>query len=92
MAPPYQDWNGFMPCLQDMEPDIFKFLPFLELLITGGVPLYLLAAFVEQTVNGQSIFVSVRSKGRRHFDEEHFIGQHKVSHWYMQSFGLWLAL
>ena len=44
----------------------FQVLPFLELLITGGVPLYLLAAFVEQTVNGQSIFVSVRSKGRRH--------------------------
>ena len=31
----------------------FQVLPFLELLITGGVPLYLLAAFVEQTVNGQ---------------------------------------
>ena len=41
-------------------------LPFLELLITSGAPLYLLAAFVEQTVNGQSIFISVRSKGRRH--------------------------
>lgn len=44
----------------------FQVLPFLELLIISGVPLYLLAAFVEQTVNGQSIFVSVRSKGRRH--------------------------
>lgn len=44
----------------------FRVLPFLELLITSGAPLYLLAAFVEQTVNGQSIFVSVRSKGRRH--------------------------
>ena len=44
----------------------FQVLPFLELLITSGAPLYLLAAFVEQTVNGQSIFVSVRSKGRRH--------------------------
>lgn len=44
----------------------FRVLPFLELLITSGAPLYLLAAFVEKTVNGQSIFVSVRSKGRRH--------------------------
>ena len=41
--------------------------PFLEMLITGGVPLYLLAAFVEHTVNGQSIFISVRAKSRRHF-------------------------
>lgn len=44
----------------------FQVLPFLELLITNGAPLCLLAAFVEQTVNGQSIFVSVRSKSRRH--------------------------
>ena len=40
--------------------------PFLEMLITSGVPLYLLAAFVEHTVNGQSIFISVRAKSRRH--------------------------
>ena len=45
----------------------FQVLPFLEMLITGGVPLYLLAAFVEHTVNGQSIFISVRTKSRRHF-------------------------
>ena len=44
----------------------FQVLPFLELLITSGAPLYLLAAFVEQTVNGQSIFFSVRGKSRRH--------------------------
>lgn len=44
----------------------FQVLPFLELLITSGAPLYLLAAFVEQSVNGQSIFVSVREKSRRH--------------------------
>ncbi|MDY3781465.1 MAG: hypothetical protein SOZ90_04715 [Candidatus Faecousia sp.] len=44
----------------------FQVFPFLEMLITGGVPLYLLAAFVEHTVNGQSIFISVRAKSRRH--------------------------
>ncbi len=44
----------------------FQLLPFLELLITSGAPLYLLAVFVEQTVNGQSIFVSVRAKSRSH--------------------------
>lgn len=43
----------------------FQVLPFLELLITSGTPLYLLAVFVEETVSGQSIFVSVRSKGRK---------------------------
>ena len=44
----------------------FQVFPFLEMLITGGVPIYLLAAFVEHTVNGQSIFISVRAKSRRH--------------------------
>ena len=44
----------------------FQVFPFLEMLITSGVPLYLLAAFVEHTVNGQSIFISVRAKSRRH--------------------------
>lgn len=44
----------------------FQVLPFIELLITSGAPLYLLATFVEQSVNGQSIFVSVREKSRRH--------------------------
>lgn len=43
----------------------FQVLPFIELLITSGVPLYLLAAFVEQSVNGQSIFVTIRGKSRR---------------------------
>lgn len=43
----------------------FLAMPFLEMLITSGAPLYLLAAFVEQTVNGQSMFVTVRSKSRR---------------------------
>lgn len=44
----------------------FQVLPFLELLITSGAPLYLLAAFVEQSVNGQSLFVSMRGKRCRH--------------------------
>ena len=44
----------------------FQVFPFLEMLITSGVPLYLLAAFVEHTVNGQSIFISVRAKSLRH--------------------------
>lgn len=44
----------------------FQVLPFLELLITSGAPLYLLAAFVEQSVNGQSLFVSMRGKSCRH--------------------------
>lgn len=43
----------------------FQVLPFLELLITGGTPLYLLAAFVEHRVSGQSIFISVRAKNRK---------------------------
>lgn len=43
----------------------FQMLPFLEMIITCGAPLYLLAVFVEQTVNGQSMFVWVRTKGRR---------------------------
>lgn len=43
----------------------FQILPFLELLITGGVPLYLLAVFIEHTVSGQSFFVSVRASSRK---------------------------
>ncbi|MGI5888474.1 MAG: hypothetical protein ACOX6J_03745 [Oscillospiraceae bacterium] len=43
----------------------FLAMPFLEMLITSGAPIYLLAAFVEQTVNGQSMFVTVRSRSRR---------------------------
>lgn len=43
----------------------FQVLPFLELLITIGAPLYLLAVFVEQRVSGQSIFISVRAQNRK---------------------------
>lgn len=43
----------------------FQVLPFFELLITGGAPLYLLAVFVEHRVSGQSIFISVRAKNRK---------------------------
>lgn len=43
----------------------FQVLPFLELLITIGAPLYLLAVFAEHTVNGQSIFIIVRTRSRR---------------------------
>ena len=42
----------------------FQVLSFLEMLISNSAPLYLLAAFVEQTVNGQSMFVSVRAGNR----------------------------
>lgn len=44
----------------------FQVLPFLEMLITSGTPLYLLAVFVEQSVNGQALFVSIRGKSRKH--------------------------
>lgn len=43
----------------------FQVFPFLELLITTGAPLYLLAVFTEYTVNGQSIFIIVRTGNRR---------------------------
>lgn len=43
----------------------FQLLPFLELLIVNIAPLYLLAIFVERTISGQSIFVSIRTKGRK---------------------------
>nr|WP_289070410.1 hypothetical protein [uncultured Blautia sp.] len=43
----------------------FQVLPFIEQWITGGAPLYLLAVFVEHTVSGQSVFVSVRGKSCR---------------------------
>lgn len=43
----------------------FQVLPFLELLITIGAPLYLLAVFAEHTVNGQSIFIIVRTRSRK---------------------------
>ena len=69
----------------------FQVFPFLEMLITSGVPLYLLAAFVEHTVNGQSIFISVRAKSRRHLVK----GILSVSTKFLiiyAFFGLWLAL
>lgn len=41
----------------------FQVLPFLELLIVNIVPLYLLAIFIEHTISGQSMFISIRTKG-----------------------------
>ncbi|WP_455618167.1 hypothetical protein [Eisenbergiella sp.] len=43
----------------------FRVLPFLEMLIANGAPLYLLAVFVEQAVSGQSFFITVRADTRR---------------------------
>lgn len=43
----------------------FRVLPFLELLITNGTPIYLLAVFVEHIVSGQSMFISARAKSRK---------------------------
>lgn len=43
----------------------FHILSFLEMLIVNGAPLYLLALFVEKAVSGQSIFVNIRSAGRK---------------------------
>lgn len=40
-------------------------LSFLEMLIVNGAPIYLLAAFMEETVSGESLFVSIRAEGRR---------------------------
>lgn len=42
-----------------------QILPFLEMIIVNGVVLYLLAAFIEKAVSGQSIFISVRTRGRK---------------------------
>ena len=72
MAPPYQDWNWIYALFAGHGTGYFQVLPFLELLITGGVPLYLLAAFVEQTVNGQSNICFCALEGPQAFDEEHF--------------------
>ena len=43
----------------------FRVFAFFEMMITIGAPLYLLAVFVEKTVSGQSLFISVRTKSRR---------------------------
>lgn len=43
----------------------FRIFPFLEMLILNSAPLYLLAIFVERIISGQSIFVSIRTKGQR---------------------------
>lgn len=40
-------------------------LSFLEMLIVNGAPVYLLAAFMEETVSGQPLFVTIRATGRR---------------------------
>lgn len=40
-------------------------LSFLELLIIAGTPLYLLAQFIEKVVGEQSMFITIRTKGRR---------------------------
>lgn len=44
---------------------IFHVLSFLEMLIINSTPLYLLAAFIERAVSGQSMFISVRVGGRK---------------------------
>ncbi|MCB6607198.1 hypothetical protein LI020_03705 [[Clostridium] symbiosum] len=43
----------------------FRVFPFLEMMIMVDAPLYLLAFFVEQTVSGQSLFISLRAVSRR---------------------------
>lgn len=40
-------------------------LPFLEMLIINGTPLYLLAIFVEKAIHEQSLFIPIRIKNRR---------------------------
>lgn len=40
-------------------------LSFLEMLIINGTPIYLLAAFIEKAVSGQSMFISIRVRGRK---------------------------
>lgn len=42
----------------------FHLFSFLEMLVGNGVPLYLLAVFVERSVSGHSLFVWVRLKNR----------------------------
>lgn len=43
----------------------FRVLPFLEMLIINGAPLYLLASFIEKMVSSRSFFISVRAISRR---------------------------
>lgn len=43
----------------------FQILPFLEMLIVIGTPLYLLAVFMEQALSCQSSFISIRINGRK---------------------------
>lgn len=43
----------------------FRPLPFLEMLMINGAPLYLLAGFIERFVSGQSLFVPVRVSTRK---------------------------
>lgn len=40
-------------------------LSFLEMLIINGAPIYLLAAFIERTASGQSMYISIRTRGRK---------------------------
>ena len=42
----------------------FRIVSFLEMLIVNTAPLYLMGAFVERIISEQSIFVSIRAKGR----------------------------
>lgn len=40
-------------------------LSFLEMLIINGTPIYLLAGFIEKAVSRQSIYISIRTRGRK---------------------------
>ncbi len=44
---------------------LFHILAFLEMLLVNTAPLYLIAVFVEASINDQSIFVSIRSNSRK---------------------------
>lgn len=43
----------------------FRALPFLEMLVVSGTPLYLIGVFAECALHGQSPFSIVRARGRR---------------------------
>ena len=45
-------------------PGTFHILSFLEMLITNGLPIYLLAVFIERVASSHSIFVTIRLKTR----------------------------
>lgn len=58
-----EEWIAFL--FSGHGTGYLNLLSFLEMLIVNGAPLYLLAAFMERAVSGQSLFITIRIKGRK---------------------------